>query len=307
MPDRPLRIATRGSALARWQAEEVAARLRAAHPGLVADLVVISTSGDQRQDVPIWALGGQGVFVKEVQVALLDGRADLAVHSAKDLPSTTGPGLRLAALPLRADPRDALVGAPLAALPAGATVATGSVRRRAQLGAARPDLDFVGVRGSVPTRLGRVPDGGALVVAAAALDRLGLGARAAERLSPDVVLPQVGQGALAVECRDGDDDVASVLAAIDDPDVRATVEAERAFLATLGSGCDLPVGAWSTIDRSGGAPMVEIRGVIASPDGRDLRRGVRLGPLDQAADLAVELAGSLVDDGGDRLLAALRP
>ncbi|MGH9056796.1 MAG: hydroxymethylbilane synthase, partial [Acidimicrobiales bacterium] len=169
-----MRIATRGSALARWQAEEVARRLRRGVPGLRVELVVVDTTGDRRADVPVWDMGGQGVFVKEVQAAVLEGRADAAVHSAKDLPSSTPPGLFLAAFPVRADPRDALVGSTLDALPPGAVVATGSVRRRAQLAWVRPDLTFRSLRGNIATRLDRVPPGGAAVVAAAALDRLGL-------------------------------------------------------------------------------------------------------------------------------------
>ncbi len=171
----------------------------------MVELVVIATSGDQRRDVPVWELGGQGVFVKEVQAAVLDGRADVAVHSAKDLPSWTPEGLVLAAITERADPRDALVGTRLADLQPGAQVATGSVRRRAQLAWVRPDLTFTGLRGNIGTRLERVPDGGAVVVAAAALARLGLLDRAAEILPTAVMLPQVGQGAIGVECRAGDD------------------------------------------------------------------------------------------------------
>ena len=187
-------------------------------PGLAVELVLITTSGDQRRDVPVWELGGQGVFVKEVQAAVLDGRADLAVHSAKDLPSWTAEGLVLEAVLERADARDALVGSRLADLQPGALVATGSVRRRAQLAWVRPDLTFAGLRGNIGTRLDRVPDGGAVVVAAAALARLGLLGRAAEILPPAIMLPQVGQGAIAVECRAGDGDTRAALAAIDDAD-----------------------------------------------------------------------------------------
>jgi hydroxymethylbilane synthase len=296
-----LRVATRGSALARWQADHVAWRLTRSHPGLEVALVVVETFGDRRQDVPITEIGGQGVFVKEVQTAVLDGRADIAVHSAKDLPSVTAPGLQLAAFPGRDDPRDALVGASLAELAPGARVATGSVRRRAQLGALRPDLELVGLRGNIATRLGRVPPGGAVVVAAAALNRLGLAGRAAEILDVDRMVPQVAQGALAVECRAGDEAVAALLAAIDEPDVRVTVEAERAFLARLGSGCDLPVGAHA--ERHG--DVVAITGLIAGLDGSVIIRDRRTGPLAGATTLAVALADPLVADlGGAALLAA---
>ena len=299
-----LRVATRGSALARWQADRVAALLRRSHPGLDVELVIVETLGDRRQDIPIWEIGGQGIFVKEVQSAVLAGRADIAVHSAKDLPSVTAPGLDLAAFPGRDDPRDALVGAPLAALAPGARVATGSVRRRAQLAAARPDLELVGLRGNIATRLERIPPGGAVVLAAAALNRLGLAGRAAEVLDVERMVPQVAQGALAVECRAGDEPVATLLAAIDDPAVRVTVEAERAFLARLGSGCDLPVGAHAVL--AGGD--VIITGLIAAPDGSVVIRDRRSGPAATATALAVALADHLVHDlGGKALLAGPRP
>jgi hydroxymethylbilane synthase len=289
-----LRIATRGSALARWQAEEVAHVLQAAHPGVHTDLVVISTSGDQRQDVPVWELGGQGVFVKEVQAAVLDGRADLAVHSAKDLPSSSAPGLLLAAIPGRADPRDALVGTRLAHLGAGARVATGSVRRRAQLAWLRPDLTFEGLRGNIPTRVNRVPAGGAVVVALAALERLGLAERAAEVLPVEVMLPQVAQGAIGVECRANDDSTRRVLAVIDDPASRAEVTAERAYLARLGGGCDLPVGA---LARTGAGGSLRIDGLLASADGRVVLRSSRTGSRATPADLGIALAEDLLAGG----------
>jgi hydroxymethylbilane synthase len=299
-----LRIATRGSPLARWQAEHVAGRLRLAHPALDVQLLIVDTSGDRRQDVPIWEMGGQGVFVKEVQTAVLRGDADVAVHSAKDLPSTPAAGLRLAAFPGRDDPRDALVGATLDELPPGAPVATGSVRRRAQLAALRPDLEMVELRGNIATRLGKVPPGGAIVVAAAALNRLGLSDRAAEILDADRMVPQVAQGALAVECRDEDRATAALLRGIDDPDVRCAVEAERAFLARLGSGCDLPVGAHATL----AAGTITITGLIADIDGRVVLRDRRRGPVASAVTLGVALADHLVVDlGGDVVLARRGP
>jgi hydroxymethylbilane synthase len=295
-----LRIATRGSALARWQAADVARELRAARPGLAVDLVVIATTGDARRDVPVWELGGQGVFVKEVQAAVLDGRADLAVHSAKDLPSSTPEGLDLAAVTGRADPRDALVGSRLADLGPGARVATGSVRRRAQLAWVRPDLTFDGLRGNIGTRLGQVPEGGAIVVAAAAVQRLGLADRIAEVLPVAVMLPQVGQGAIAVECRAGDEPTRSVLAAIADPAAGTAVTAERAFLARLGGGCDLPVGAFALpVD----GEALRIEGLLASADGRVLLRGARLGPAADPVRLGSALAEELLAAGGAELAA----
>jgi hydroxymethylbilane synthase len=257
--DRPLRLATRGSPLARWQADWVAEQVAGG-----AELVIVDTTGDRRQDVPLAAIGGQGVFVKEVQAAVLDGRADLAVHSAKDLPSITPPGLRLAAIGERGDPRDALVGATLEGLAPGARVATGSVRRRAQLANLRPDLTFAELRGNIGTRLTKAADFDAVVMAAAALRRLGMADRITEALDPELVIPQVGQGAIAVECREDDDAVIGRLAAVDHEPTRRAVLAERAFLATLGSGCLLPVGAYATTQGA----SVNLLAVIATPDGR---------------------------------------
>ena len=296
-----LRIATRGSALARWQADHVAGLLRAADRAVDAEVVVVETSGDRRLDVPIWELGGKGVFVKEVQAAVLDGRADIAVHSAKDLPSATPEGLVIAAVPERADARDALVGATLAALPEGAVVATGSLRRRAQLAHARPDLRFEGLRGNMATRVARAGAEGvdAVVVAAAALDRLGWGDRIAERLPVDVVLPQVAQAALAVECRADDADVRAALAAIEDAPARRAVDAERGFLAELGGDCSLPAAAHATV----AGDALTIHGLVATPDGAVLVRHAETGAAADGPDLGRSLARHLLDDqGGAKLL-----
>jgi hydroxymethylbilane synthase len=295
-----LRVATRGSSLARWQAEEVARLLRAAQPDLDLQQVVIDTTGDRRPEVPVWDMGGQGVFVKEVQAALLDGRADVAVHSAKDLPSTTAPGLVLAAVPIRADARDALVGGSLASLGPGALVATGSVRRRAQLAWLRPDLTFTGLRGNVPTRLDRVPDRGAVVVAAGALERLGLAGRADEILPIELMLPQVGQGAIGVECRAGDDATRALLEAIDAPVIHAAVTAERAYLARLGGGCDLPVGAFAK--PADGGDVLVVDGLMASREGRVVLRASVTGPDAEPARLGRTLADRLLAAGGAELL-----
>ena len=255
---RRLRIATRSSPLALWQAERVAHLL-----GEACDIVPVESLGDRDQDRPIHEIGGQGVFVKEVQAAVQRGDADLAVHSAKDLPSGRAPeGLVLACVPERADERDCLVGATLEQLVRGAAVATGSVRRRAQLAALRPDLRFLDLRGNMATRLGKIPPGGAVVAAAAALQRLGWADRIAQLLDPAVVLPQVAQGALAVECRMDDAEARSRLAAIENPVARRRVDAERAFLARLGGGCDLPVGALAT---DLGAGRLRLEGLIADP------------------------------------------
>jgi hydroxymethylbilane synthase len=241
--DGVLRIATRSSAQASTQARSVAEALQAAHPGLEVELLFVDTVGDQRQDVPLHTIGGQGVFVKEVQRAVLDGRAHLAAHSAKDLPSTPADGLVIGAFCARRSAADALVGASLDGLASGAPVATGSVRRRAQLSAVRPDLDFRELRGNIATRLSKLPEGGAIVMAVAAMEILGLTDRIAEVLPPDRFVPAVGQGCVAVECASADAHTLGLLAAVDHAPTRAAVSIERAFLATLGSGCSLPVGA----------------------------------------------------------------
>jgi hydroxymethylbilane synthase len=266
--------------------------------GADAELVVVDTTGDRRQDRPIWELGGQGVFVKEVQAAVLEGRADAAVHSAKDLPSQAAAGLVIAAVARRADPRDVLVGTRLADLAPGAPVATGSVRRRAQLSWLRPDLTYLSLRGNIATRLERIPPGGAIVMAAAALERLGLVAAVAEVLEPHVMVPQVGQGAIAVECRS--DDLATVerLRAADDQETHRCVDAERAFLARLGGGCDLPVGAHAV--SSGG--RLRVSGLLASLDGRSVLRSDRRGPDDEGPGLGAALAEELLASGGEALL-----
>ena len=299
MVERLTRLATRGSPLALWQAEAVAAKLRAVAPGIRVDLLVVDTAGDLNVDRPIGEMGGRGVFVKEVQAAVIDGRADVAVHSAKDLPSITPPELLLASVPERGDPRDALVGATLAGLAPGARIATGSARRRAQLAWLRPDLTFEELRGNIATRLAKLPPGGAIVMAAAALERLRLQPGVLDVLSVSDMVPQAGQGALALECRLGDAQSSGLLAAIDDPDAFACVSAERAFLAAVGGGCDLPVGAHATLD---GAVMT-IEGVFASLDGKIVLRDRRIGPRTEAASLGSDLGRSLLDAGGDLLEA----
>lgn len=239
-----LRLATRGSAQATTQAGAVADALRAT--GVDVELVLVETTGDRRQDVPLHTIGGQGVFVKEVQQAVLEGRADAAVHSAKDLPSTEQDALTIAAFTARRAAGDAMIGAALDELAHGATVATGSVRRRAQLAAVRPDLRFVELRGNIATRLSKVPDDGAIVMAVAALEVLGLTDRIAMCLDPAVFVPAPGQGCVALDCRADDETTIARLRLIDDGPTRGAVQVERAFLAELGTGCSMPVGAHAT-------------------------------------------------------------
>ncbi len=283
---RALRIATRSSAQATAQSTAIADALRAAHPRIDTELVFVDTLGDQRADVPLHVIGGQGVFVKEVQRAVLDGHADLAVHSAKDLPSAPTEGLIIAAFGTRRTANDALIGASLTSLAAAATVATGSVRRSAQLRRARPDLVFTELRGNIHTRLSKVPDGGAIVMAVAALEVLGLTERIAEMLTVDEFVPSPGQGCVAVECRTDDSDTAALLAAIDHSPSRAAVQVERAYLATLGTGCSLPVGAHCVGDL--------LYAFLAAPNGEALNTSVTLhGDTGARAAQAAALASSM--------------
>jgi hydroxymethylbilane synthase len=286
-----LRLATRGSALARRQAERVAELL-----GGDVELVVVKTGGDRRADTPIHEMGGTGVFVKEVQDAVLDGRADIAQHSAKDLPAATPPGLLLAAVPERADPRDALVGAPFATLRQGARIATGSVRRRAQLLAVRPDLTFAELRGNVDTRLAKASMHDAIVLAAAGLDRLGLADRISERLDTALMLPMVGQGAIAVECRLDDDPTIERLRAIDDPVAHRAVRAERSFLAALGGGCSLPCAAYATVDDEG----VSIDALLAALDGSAIARAQARD--DDPVEAGLKVTERVLECGGRELI-----
>ena len=295
-----LRLATRGSPLARRQTDMVAALLRAAHPGLEVEPVVVRTRGDQDASTPLEQLGGQGVFVTEVEAALSDGRAEAAVHSAKDMPSTMASHFVLAAVPARADARDGLVGCTLADLPPGALVATGSVRRRAQLAYLRPDLVFTSLRGNMARRVAAAGEGqvSAVVVAVAAMERLGWEDRLTEVLDPLDMLPQAGQGAIAVQCRADDRQTQGLLRAADHGPTHRAVRAERAVLATLGGSCALPVaahaGAAGTDDD--GALVLRVTGLIAAGDGRMVIRRSGEGEDPEALGLAVGRA--LLDGGG---------
>ncbi|MDQ1435472.1 MAG: hydroxymethylbilane synthase [Actinomycetota bacterium] len=293
-----IRIATRASALARWQAERVGALLGERGERGV-EYVLVSTTGDRDQTSDLHAIGGQGVFTKEVQQAVLDGAADVAVHSAKDLPTATPPGLQLATVPERADPRDALVGSSFEGLVSGARIGTGSVRRRAQLAAARPDLTFGPLRGNIQTRLRKREELGydAIVVAFAALERLGL-VDDADVLDVGVMLPQVAQGALAAECRADDARTIMRLRAIDDRIAHVAVDTERAFLAELGGGCDLPCGALARVGGPDGAIVLDA--LLASLDGHVVLRTRVAG--DDPVDVGATAARDLLDGKGGRAL-----
>ncbi len=301
-----LRLGTRRSLLARTQSQWVADQLRAG--GHTVDLVDVVTAGDV-SGAPLTAIGGTGVFVSALRDALLHGDVDLAVHSLKDLPTAPAPGIALAALPVREDPRDALIardGLTLAELPAGARVGTGSPRRAAQLAALGLGLTVLGVRGNIDTRMGRVRTGDldAVVLARSGLLRIGRADEITEILDPLQMLPAPGQGALAVECRADDPATTAALAALDDEATRACVLAERQVLADLEAGCAAPVGALAEWAEGEDGPELFLRAVVAAPDGSfDLRRSLT-GPVADPAGLGTRLARLLLDDGAGDLIAA---
>ena len=302
MPRAVLRAATRSSPLARWQTAFVASRLAAIDVELVE--VLVDTLGDRTQaaNTPLHSIGGQGVFAKEVQNAVLRGDADIAVHSAKDLPALTPEGLLLACVPVRGDARDILVGASLMSLREGAVIGTGSVRRRAQLSFVRPDLRFGEIRGNVGTRLDKASAFDAIVLACVPLARLGYDDVIGEVLSTDVMLPMIGQGALAVECRSDDSLAGELLTEIDDDLAHAVLACERAYLRRLGGGCDLPVAAYAVVD---GDELV-LDALVAAHDGSAVvRRGGRA-LIEDGEVLGAYLADEVLDDGGASLLDALK-
>lgn len=272
-----LRIATRNSPLALWQAEHVSALLKRIEPSLGVEMVSTETFGDLRLDLSIPELGGKGVFSKEIQQLVIAGKADIAVHSAKDLQAVTPEELVIAAFPERGDPRDALVGSTLEDLPEGARVATGSNRRGALLLDRRPDLQLHPLRGNIATRLSKLRDFDAIVMAAVALDRLAVVPPVVERLDTTDVVPQVGQGCLAVEVRRDAAEVFDLVSQLDHAETALAVKVERSFLAELGGDCDLPAGAYATlVDETPG--KIEIRGVLAGQNLKNLQRAVESGP-----------------------------
>ncbi|OOG60519.1 hydroxymethylbilane synthase [Rhodanobacter sp. B05] len=298
-----LRIATRKSALALWQAEHVAALLRAAHPGLNVALVPLSTRGDEILDQPLATIGGKGLFLKELEVAMLEGRAELAVHSLKDVPAELEPGFTLPAILPRADAADAFVSnhhANLAALPQGARVGTSSLRRQAQLRALRPDLQLRDLRGNVGTRLGKLDAGDydAIVLACAGLERLGLAGRIASRLAAPDWLPAPGQAAIVIEARDSQPTTLALLAALDDTDTRLAVSAERAMNRALGGSCTVPVGAWCVLGEHG----LHLRGLVGDAASGRLLRAEASAPADQAIALGQQVAKALLDQGAAQWL-----
>lgn len=305
MPNK-LVIATRESALALWQAEHIKARLMALHPGLEVELLGMTTQGDQILDSPLSRIGGKGLFVKELETAMAEGRADLAVHSLKDVPMDLPEGFELAAIGKREDPRDAYVSkkyAHLADLPPGARVGTSSLRRQVQLRAAWPTLDVDTLRGNVNTRLRKLEEGqyDAILLAAAGLKRLGLEAHIRAILSPEESLPAVGQGALGIEIRSGRPDLAALLAPLNDPETAACVQAERAMSRKLQGGCQAPIGGYAVI-RNG---KLWLRGFVADLEGiRFYKAEVEGDPADPEA-IGLAAAAQLIDQGADTLLTEL--
>lgn len=309
MTGEPIRIATRASRLALWQAEYVADRLRAISPDADVVLVHISTEGDRDQTEPLHLIGSLGVFTREVQRAVLDGHADLAVHSLKDLPTEIVSGLSLAGVPVRASMFDALIlpntrgessASPLDALAENARVATGSIRRRAQLLHHRPDLQMCDIRGNVETRIQKLDDGGfdALILAEAALQRLELSDRIAATLAPPLVYPAVSQGALGIECREDDQRVCELLGQLTDPPTHAAVLAERTLLAELRAGCHAPLGVMSSIE----SDELTLEAVVLSHDGRERITAVASGSDKDPTAIGRTVAAELLEQGAQQLI-----
>ena len=302
-----LRIATRRSRLALWQAEHVSALLTASHPGLEVELVPMVTEGDRILDRALAEVGGKGLFIKELEVAMFEGRADLAVHSMKDVPAELPEGMVLATVLERADPRDAFVSnrfATLADLPAGARVGTSSLRRQCQLRHTRPDLEIIQLRGNVDTRLRKLDEGqyDAIILAAAGLKRLGLDARIASLVPTEASLPAVGQGVIGIECRGDDARTRQLLAPLEHAPTRTCLDAERAFAARLQGSCQSPVAGFAELEGAG----LRLRGLVGAPDGSRVFTDESRGPAGEAVALGDGLAARLLQTGAGPLLAALR-
>ncbi len=301
-----LKIATRQSPLALWQAEYIRARLEALHAGLNVELVTFVTQGDKILDTPLAKIGGKGLFVKELEAALLDGRADLAVHSMKDVPMALPEGLSLAVICEREDPLDAFVSNTYASfqdLPQGAKVGTSSLRRKCQILKARPDLEIIDLRGNVGTRLSKLDAGqyDAIILASAGLKRLGLSERIRHTLAPEVSLPAVGQGALGLECRTNDQAVLELILPLMDDETNVCVRAERAFNAYLEGGCQVPIAGYATLKDG----QLSMEGRVGSVDGQALLSAQLSAAPEQAEQLGEQLAQNLLAQGAGELLKAL--
>ncbi|WMS90729.1 hydroxymethylbilane synthase [Pseudoalteromonas sp. HL-AS1] len=299
-----VRIATRKSALALWQAEFVKAELERFHADVRVELVPMSTQGDIILDTPLAKIGGKGLFVKELEQAMLDGRADIAVHSMKDVPVEFPEGLELYTICEREDPRDAFVSnnfANLNELPQGAIVGTSSLRRQCQIKALRPDLDIRDLRGNVNTRLGKLDDGqyDAIILAAAGLIRLKMSKRIADYIEPEVSLPANGQGAVGIECRMDDEVTKALLAPLEHTQTRIRVNAERSMNRYLEGGCQVPIGAYALVD----GEQVHLRGLVGAVDGSEILRDEVTGHVNDAKELGIELAKKLLAQGADKILA----
>ncbi|WP_158120117.1 hydroxymethylbilane synthase [Vibrio metoecus] len=306
MTETPIRIATRQSPLALWQANYVKDALMAAHPGLQVELVTMVTRGDVILDTPLAKVGGKGLFVKELEVAMLEGRADLAVHSMKDVPVDFPEGLGLVTICEREDPRDAFVSntyAKIDDLPSGAVVGTCSLRRQCQLKSARPDLVIKELRGNVGTRLSKLDAGeyDAIILAAAGLKRLGLESRIRNFIEPEQSLPAVGQGAVGIECRLDDQRVRELLAPLNHTDTADRVLCERAMNLTLQGGCQVPIGSYALLE----GDHIWLRALVGEPDGSQIVRGEIRGPRSEAEQLGITLAEQLLEQGAKEILDRL--
>ena len=302
-----LRIATRSSLLALWQAEEVARRLGLLYPELRVTLVKMVSRGDVLLDSPLAKIGGKGLFVKELEAGMLEGTADIAVHSMKDVPVAFPPGLELAVIMEREDPRDAFVSNQfdsLADMPAGSIVGTSSLRRQCQILEAYPQLKINWVRGNVNTRLRKLDDGeyDALILASAGLKRLGFESRIKTALEPEECLPSIGQGAVGIEVRSDDDAVKQLLAPLVDADTTIRITAERALNEALNGGCQVPIAGFALLNKG----EIYLRGLVGEPDGSVMLRAEISGPVEQAASLGVQVAEDLLAQGADRILAKLQ-
>ena len=306
MSDNQIRIATRKSPLALWQAEHVSARLKAAFPDLEVELVTFTTQGDKILDTPLAKIGGKGLFVKELERAILDGDADIAVHSMKDVPVELPEGLHLPVILDREDPRDAFVSNDYAnfdELPQGAKLGTSSLRRQCQLRERRPDLEILDLRGNVNTRLAKLDAGDydAIILAAAGLKRLGFEDRIRTALPPEISLPAIGQGAIGIECRENDPRINELIAILDDPDTHVCVEAERAMNKRLEGGCQVPIAGFAVLD----GKQIQLSGLVGRVDGSEILRSAIFGPPQEAAEMGKALAEELLARGADEILEAL--